>query len=92
MRSGDEEPVPGLDIGPDSHTRPLLYTLEVDGEVFEVRRGQSGGTNYDWVSGPNKDYGFGSSGGSDMPEEWHLESIRNFLSMIDPATGYIEED
>jgi len=67
----------------------LLYTLDVDGEVFAVRS-HEGGTDYDWVSGPNEDYGFGSTA-RDMPEEWHLEHIRDFLRMVDPVTGYIED-
>ena len=69
----------------------LLFTLEVDGETFVVR-GHDSGTDYDWISGPNKDYGFSSSAGQDMPEDWHRDSIRNFLGMIDPQTGYIAED
>lgn len=94
MASGeqDEEPVPGLDVGPDSEPGRLLHSIEVDGEVFEVRRGRSGGTNYDWLTGPNEGYGFGSSAGADLPEEHHRASIRNFLSMIDPQTGYIGDD
>jgi hypothetical protein len=49
MPSGeqDKEPVPGLDVGLEGRQGRLLYTLEVDGEVFEVRRSRSGGTNYD---------------------------------------------
>jgi hypothetical protein len=49
MPSGDQdkEPVPGLDAGLEAGQGGLLYTLEVDGEVFEVRRSRSGGTNYD---------------------------------------------
>jgi hypothetical protein len=93
MPSDDDAAVPGLDLGEDSRPGELLHTLEVDGEVFEVRRSRSGsGTNYDWVSGRNPGYGFGSSGRPDMPEEHHRESIRTFLGMIDPATGYIAED
>ncbi len=88
----DKEPVPGL--VPESEAEPglLLYRLDVDGEIFEVRRGHAGGTNYDWISGPNKGYGFGSSGPVDLSESHHRESIRNFLSMIDPQTGYIADD
>lgn len=68
----------------------LAYTLDVDGQVFAVRV-HDGGTDYDWVNGPNRDYGFSGSGGQSMPEEWHRESIRDFLSMVDPTTGYIED-
>jgi hypothetical protein len=57
-----------------------------------MRRGRGGGTDYDWVSGPNEGYGFGSSADPALPEEQHRESIRTFLGMIDPATGYIAED
>ena len=88
--SGDK-PVPGLDEDRDAERSPLC-TLAVDGEVFEVFRGRSGGTDYGWVSGPNTGYGFGSSAGPDLPEAFHRESIRNFLGMIDPATGYIADD
>jgi hypothetical protein len=84
-----DEPVPGLDIAPDSLPGPLVYALEVDGELFEVRRGRPGGTDYNWLTGPNKGYGFGSSASADLPEEHHRASIRSFLSMIDPRTGYI---
>jgi hypothetical protein len=28
----------------------------------------------------------------DQPDEMHRRSIRGFLSMIDPGTGYIAED
>ena len=88
MKDGDAgKAVPG--VAPDSTLKRgrLLYTLDVDGEVFTVRS-HEGGTDYDWVSGPNKDYGFGTSA-RDMPEEGHRESIRDFLAMIDPVTGYI---
>ena len=67
----------------------MLFTLDVDGERFAIRRAGDGGTAYDWLSGPNKGYGFGSSGPPDRPVEEHRESIRAFLAMIDPDTGYI---
>lgn len=84
------EAVPGL--APDSGVKRgrLLYTLDVEGESFTVRS-HEGGTDYDWVSGPNKDYGFGTSA-RNMSEAEHRADIRNFLSMIDPDTGYIAED
>jgi hypothetical protein len=89
-RSDSDDAVPGL--SPDSAVKRgrLLHVLEVDGEVFQVR-GHDAGTDYDWVSGPNADYGFGTSA-RDMPEEWHRQHIRDFLAMIDPETGYIEDD
>ena len=88
-RDADPEPVPY--DGPEGGTATLLYTLEVDGEVFTVSA-RDGGTDYGWVSGPNGDYGFCSSGSPDMSPEHHAEGIRDFLRMIDPATGYIPDN
>jgi hypothetical protein len=59
-----------------------LFTLDVDGEGFAIRRAGDGGTAYDWLSGPNKGYGFGSSATPNRPVEEHRESIRAFLAMI----------
>ena len=78
---------PGLDPNALEKRGDLLYTLDVDGQLFEVRR-HEGGTDYDWVTGPNEGYGFGTSGRG-TSEEWHRDQIRDFMSMIDPATGYI---
>ncbi|MEX2290664.1 MAG: hypothetical protein WD794_10095 [Mycobacteriales bacterium] len=84
--------VPGVYRGDEGRSGPVLLTLDVDGEVFAVRDGGDGGTHYHWVSGPNRHYGFGSSGAPDLPVEEHRKAIRTFLSMIDPKTGYIAED
>lgn len=65
--------------------------LEVDGEVFELRADGFSGTHYNWISGPNPGYGFSASPTSGSVEQ-HRVSIRSFLSMIDPTTGYIEDD
>ena len=70
----------------------MLLTLDVDGERFAIRRVGDGGTAYDWLSGPNKGYGFGSSAPPNQAMEEHRESIRTFLAMIDPNTGYIGND
>ena len=87
--SAHGEPAPF--VGGDGHPGTVRYTLTVDGEVFEIRA-RDGGTDYGWVSGPNKDYGFSSSESSDVPEEAHRQSIRSFLGMIDPATSFIADD
>ena len=70
----------------------MLFTLDVDGERFAIRRAGDGGIAYDWLSGPNTGYGFGSSGTPHRSMEEHRESIRSFLAMIDPNTGYIGDD
>lgn len=90
---------PTVDDGP--------FTLTVDGEIFSVslRPDDPGSCDYEWISGPNREYGFSSSrhvayasiqdrAGSpstfaQMTVDEHRESIRNFLSQINPETGYI---
>ncbi len=84
--------VPGVYTGPEGRPGRVLLTLVVDGEVFAVRRSHDGGTNYDWVSGRNRDYGFSSSANPEQPIEMHRQSMGGFLNMIDPETGYIAED
>jgi hypothetical protein len=83
--------VPAVYRGTDGMPGPVLFTLDVDGEQFAIRQ-HEGGTAYDWLSGPNKGYGFGSSGTPNRSMEEHRESIRVFLAMIDPNTGYIGDD
>jgi hypothetical protein len=90
---GDGPPaVPDVYGGTDGEPRPVLLTLDVDGERFAIRRAGDGGTAYDWLSGPNRGYGFASSGTPDRSVEDHREGIRGFLAMIDPDTGYIRDD
>ena len=90
---GDGAPaVPAVYRGTEGRPGPVLFTLDVDGERFAIRRAGDGGTAYDWLSGPNKGYGFGSSGTPNRSMEEHRESTRAFLAMIDPNTGYIGDD
>ena len=70
----------------------MLFTVDVYGGRFAIRLAGDGGTAYDWLSGPNKGYGFGSSGPPNRSVEEHRESIRAFFAMIDPDTGYIGDD
>ena len=51
---GDGPPVPALYRGTEGRPGPVLFTLDVDGERFAIRRAGDGGTTYDWLSGPNK--------------------------------------
>jgi hypothetical protein len=90
---GDGPPaVPAVYRGAEGEPGPVLFALDVDGERFAIRRAADGGTAYDWLSGRNEGYGFGSSGTPNRPAEDHREHIRGFLAMIDPNTGYIEDD
>ena len=89
---GDGPPVPAVYRETEGRPGPVLFTLHVDGERFAIRRAGGGGTAYDWLSRPNEGYGFGSSGTPNRPVEEHLKSIRGFLAMIDPDTGYIGDD
>jgi hypothetical protein len=91
--SGDGVPaVPAVHRGTEGRAGAVLFTLDVDGERFTIRRAGHGGIAYDWLSGPSKGYGFGSSGTPNRSMEEHRENIRAFLAMIDPNTGYIGDD
>ena len=83
---------PAVYRGTEGQPGPVLFTLEVDGEQFAVRQAYDGGTAYDWLSGPNEGYGFSVSGPRIESRDEHRALIRGFLSMVDPATGYIGDD
>ncbi|QLD13210.1 hypothetical protein HW566_04705 [Microbacterium oleivorans] len=74
---------------PDSYTD--LGPIAVDGETFTARRRDGDGSiHYAWTSGPNPGYGFSAFRGPGpvRPHE-HETAIRDFLSGIDPETGYL---
>lgn len=77
-------------VAPEEDAAPATR-LSCDGESFELRPDSSGGTHYTWLSGPNAGYGFTVSPTIDNLDQ-HRTNIRRFLLMIDPETGYIEED
>ena len=70
------------------------FRMEVDGEVFGVSASPTGHDVYDWLSGPNAGYGFSSWSSDRSPSTMtdHEDAIRDFLSAIDPETGYIGDD
>ena len=76
---------------PETHAYTHLGDFTVDGETFTVRmRDVDGSFHYDWISGPNDDYGFSTSGPGDrVSEDHHVASIRGFLAEINPETGYL---
>ncbi|MEU4695323.1 hypothetical protein [Actinoplanes sp. NPDC023714] len=70
--------------------------IEVDGEVFDVVASgddNPGAYHYRWTSGRDPDYGFTAAWSDHRPPAMseHEESIRDFLSQIDPETGYMRE-
>jgi 2-haloacid dehalogenase len=73
-----------------AHGVPVPRHLTVDGERFAVRR-HDRGYAFDWLTGPNPDYGFAQArnDGGSMTTADLEDAIRSFLSMVDPATGYI---
>ena len=85
----DDDAVPGLAPAED---RGAAQFLEVDGERFALFADGRGGTHYDWLSGPNADYGFSASPAVGLSADEHRDNIRTFLAQIDPATGYIADD
>jgi hypothetical protein len=90
--SDDARAIPDVYRGTAGRPGPVLFTLDVDGERFAIGQAGDAGTTYDWLSGPNKGFGFASSGTPNRSVEEHRESIRVFLAMIDPNTGYIGDD
>lgn len=42
---------------------------------------------YDWLTGPDAGYGFGSSGPERSTDD-HIAAVRDFLADVDPRTGH----
>lgn len=77
--------------------RVRTFALEVEGEQFAVRVVVDPATGYTdsgytWLSGPNEGYGFGAGGPPNPSLEEHRQRVREFLAMVDPTTGFIEDD
>ena len=66
----------------------------MDGELFEVREDpeQPGASHPIWASGPNPGYGFTSVWSDAHPSSLteHETAIRDFLTSINPETGYLD--
>ncbi len=91
-REAHPEAAPALRPETEGPADVTTHTLEVDGEMFALRRNEFNGTDYTWLSGPNPGYGFSTSPTPDLSLDEHTENIRHFLAMVDPSTGYIEDD
>lgn len=83
---------------PDDHSEvsPDRLRLIVDGQVFDVGYDpdQPGAYHYSWANGINDGYGFGSrrSDHERSTVAEHEANIRDFLTAVDPETGFIEDD
>ena len=77
--------------------------LVVDGETFRIHTTDDGTTHCDWVTGPNRGYGFSMGAparfvpeGQEPPpddvltDDVLIRSIRDFISRVDPETGYLD--
>lgn len=68
--------------------------ITVDGEIFDVTASDDAPGQYhlNWRSGPNPGYGFTCrrSDGDFSTEPQLVEQIRDFLTHINPATGYLD--
>lgn len=86
------------DLEDQPHPKAVeTFALEVDEEQFAIRVVADPATgytdaSYTWLSGPNEGYGFGSGGRLEPSLEEHRQRIREFLAMVDPITGFIEDD
>lgn len=92
--NGDTDPkaVPGEHPEPEGAADATAVTLEVDGQTFALSPNEFGGTDYTWLSGRNPGYGFGVSPTPNLSLDEHRKNIRDFLAVVDPTTGYIQDD
>ncbi|GGN43895.1 hypothetical protein FHR83_008043 [Actinoplanes campanulatus] len=80
----------------DTGPSPDRFRLTVNGDVFDVEYDptQPGAYHYTRLTGPAPGHGF-TSRRSDHARSTiaeHVEEIRGFLDLVDPSTGYIEDD
>lgn len=81
--------------GPDD-VSPDRLRMSVDGVEFDARYdlSQPGTYHYTRLTEPAAGYGFTGGtftrGRTSLRE--HEDSIRSFLEMVDPVTGYLEDD
>ncbi|MBO3741834.1 hypothetical protein [Actinoplanes flavus] len=75
---------------------PDRSQLTVDDDVFDIVYDptQPGAYHYTRLTGPAPGYGFTSrrSDHARSTTAEHVKQIRSFLDMVDPVTGYIEDD
>jgi hypothetical protein len=84
--------VPGLRPETADEAAGTSHTVDVDGALFTLRPDGFGGTVYTWLNGPDPGYGFAASPTAGLSLADHLACIRDFLAVVDPVTGHIEDD
>ena len=68
-----------------SRRSPVLFTVEVDGERFAIRRSVDGGTDYEWLTGT--DQGWATSDSPDRPYDAHVADLRESLRDLTAGGG-----
>ncbi|HTW13991.1 MAG TPA: hypothetical protein VMF51_02620 [Nocardioides sp.] len=88
-RDADAPSADNLHVTVDGFDFAITYDASQPGTYHYTRLpgGCSG------CSGPAVGYGFsgGRSDGQRLPRAAHVDSIRDFLAMVDPVSGYIED-
>lgn len=87
-------------VSDEHETSPDSLELTVDGMVFSVAYDatQPGAYHYTRLpgipGGPAVGYGFTSRRSDHRRQSTaaHVDAIRDFIAMVDPVTGYIEDD
>ncbi|MER6997701.1 hypothetical protein [Streptomyces sp. NPDC000410] len=73
----------------------MIVDVVVDGARFTVteRPGSPGVHDFVWQSGPNPGYGFtmAAHGAGPLGRADLEQAARDFLSQVDPATGYLAD-
>ena len=87
----DAVATPGIDPSKDPNGS-FRFTIDVDGEQFAVYQSAPGDWGYEWLTGPNRGYGFGASGPPVESLDEHRQRIRAFLRDINPATGFLPDE
>ena len=84
-RNPDPEAVPAVLPETEGDADLRSFTLEVDGEMFSLRPGDFGGTDYTWLSGPTPGYGFSMSPTPNLSLDEHRVT---FLSVSGRSSGF----
>jgi hypothetical protein len=71
----------------------FLHRLIVDGEEWEILRDDAGQFHFRWLTGFVGGSGFTARlnvPATDMPRAFFEDSIRDYMSNVNPETGYLD--